>query len=173
MNKSEITTHLDTAHSAFWDTAIQLPNPTISINGKWSVAQNVEHINTTLSRVNNYLSLPKATIESSFGGSNRASITYDEFVEAYRKALANGAKASAPFIPELNPKAAIEELVEQGKNSLESFISNLKNWSEEELERYICPHPVLGKTTVREMLYFIVYHVQHHHKTIQKQRELG
>jgi hypothetical protein len=168
MNKSELITNLNTAHFAFWDTAIQLPNPTISINGKWSVAQNVEHINTTLSRVNNYLSLPKATIESNFGLSNRESINKELFTEKYLQALANGAKATAPFIPELNPKANIKELVLQGKSNLESFISNLQNWSEEELEKYGCPHPALGKITVREMLYFIIFHTQHHHKTIKK-----
>jgi hypothetical protein len=168
MNKSELITELNTAHLAFWDTAIQLPEPTISIKGKWSVTQNVEHINTTLARVNNYLSLPKATIESNFGLSNRESINKEVFIEKYLQALANGVKATAPFIPELNPKANIDELVEQGKNNLEFFISNLQNWSEEELEKYSCPHPALGKITAREMLYFTIFHAQHHHNTIKK-----
>lgn len=168
MNKSELITNLNTVHTAFWTTAIQLPDPSSSILGKWSVAQNVEHINSILSRVNNYLSLPKETIESNFGLSNRESINRELFTEKYLQALANGTKATAPFIPELNPKANIEELVEQGKNSLEAFISSLQNWSEEELEKYGCPHPALGKITVREMLYFIIFHTQHHHNTIKK-----
>ncbi|MBC7846181.1 MAG: DinB family protein [Flavobacterium sp.] len=168
MNKSELITNLNTTHFAFWDTAIHLPNPTISINGKWSVAQNVEHINIALGRVNNYLSLPKTSIESNFGFSNRESISNEALIEKYLNALANGTKATAPFIPELNINSNIQELVHQGKNNLESFISNLQNWSEEELDKYNCPHPALGKITVREMLYFTIYHVQHHNKIIQK-----
>ena len=37
---------------------------------------------------------------------------------------------------------------------------------EEDLDNYILPHPLIGKTTIREMLYFTIYHVQHHHKAI-------
>lgn len=75
-----------------------------------------------------------------------------------------------PFIPELNLNTDIDVLVNQGKNLLAEFISNLQNWSEEELETYNCPHPVLGKITVREILYFTIYHVQHHHETIKKMK---
>jgi hypothetical protein len=31
------------------------------------------------------------------------------------------------------------------------------------------PHPLLGKLTLREMIYFTIYHVQHHHKLVQNQ----
>ena len=168
MTKSEIITNLNTTHSAFWDTATHLPNATISINGKWSVAQNVEHINIALLRVSNYLALPKSSIEANFGLSNRESISNEVLIKIYLNAMANGAKATAPFIPDSNLKTSIEVLVGQGKDLLDAFISNLQNWSEVELEIYNCPHPVLGKTTVRELLYFTIYHVQHHNEIIKK-----
>lgn len=168
MNKTEIITNLNKAHSAFWETAVQLPNPTIPVNGKWSTAQNADHINIALLRVGNYLSLPKASIESNFGLSNRESVSSEVLIKAYQNTIANGVKAAAPFIPELNLETSIEELIEQGKKLLEAFISNLQNWSEEELEKYNCPHPVLGKTTIREVLYFTIYHVQHHTEIIKK-----
>lgn len=168
MNKSEITTNLNRAHSAFWDTAVHLPNFNVSVNGKWSVAQNVEHINMALSRLNNYLALPKSSIESNFGLSNRVSARNEVFIKTYLNAMANGAKATAPFIPEFNLETCIKELADEGRNLLREFISNLQNWSEEELEIYNCPHPVLGKITVREILYFTIYHVQHHTILIKK-----
>lgn len=168
MNKSEIITNLNSAHSAFWDTAIHLPNANVSINGKWSVAQNVEHINIALLRLSNYLALPKSSIEGNFGLSDRVSVNNKELIKTYLNAMANGVKATAAFIPELNLETNITELVGQGKDLLDAFISNLQNWSEEELERYNCPHPVFGKITVREILYFTIYHVQHHNKIIKK-----
>jgi hypothetical protein len=168
MNKNEIITNLNTAHSVFWDTAIHLPNLSIAVNDKWSVGQNVEHINIALLRLGNYLSLPKKSIESNFGLSQRESISNEALIKNYLKALANGVKATAAFIPELNPETNKQELVDQGKNLLQAFISNLENWSEEELERYNCPHPVFGNITVREMLYFTIYHVQHHNEIIKK-----
>jgi DinB superfamily len=168
MNKSLIINDLNTAHSLFWDTAIHSPNPTISENGKWSVAQNVKHISIAIERVNNYLSLPKSSIKSNFGLSERTSESYDMFFEKLRSALYKGAKATEPFIPESNFNASIDDLVSQGKEILNLFIFNLQNWSEEDLEIYNCPHPILGKMTVREILYFTIYHAQHHHETIKK-----
>ncbi|WP_293874117.1 DinB family protein [Flavobacterium sp.] len=168
MNKNEIITNLNTEHSAFWDTAIHLPNVNLSINDKWSVTQNVEHINIALSRVNNYLALPKSTIKSNFGLSERTSTSNETVIKMFKNALKNGAKATGLFIPELDLNANIDVLVNQGKDLLATLISNLQNWSEEEFEIYNCPHPVLGKFTVREILYFTIYHVQHHNETIKK-----
>lgn len=168
MNKSEIIAKLKAAHSEFWETAIQLPNPTISKNGKWSVCQNVQHINIGLLRLSNYLALPKASIESNFGLSERVSANYETCIKMFRNTLENGIKTTDAFIPEINLETEIEELVSQGKDSLTVFITNLQNWSEEELEMYNCPHPVFGKITVREILYFTIYHVQHHNEIIKK-----
>jgi uncharacterized damage-inducible protein DinB len=40
--------------------------------------------------------------------------------------------------------------------------------SEEDLDKHILPHPLIGKTTIREILYFTIYHVQHHQKAIKE-----
>lgn len=170
MNKSQIITHLNKEHFEFWKTATNLPDANVSLNEKWTVSQNVEHINISLFRVSNYLSLPKSSIESNYGLSERASKSNETIIKVFKNALENGAKAMDPFIPELNLNTDIDVLVNQGKNLLAEFISNLQNWSEIELETYNCPHPVLGKITVREILYFTIYHVQHHHETIKKMK---
>lgn len=168
MNKNEIITHLNTSHFSFWDTANQLPNPTISINGKWSVGQNLQHVNIGLSRLNNYLALPKSSIATNFGLSSRVSKSNETMSKVFRNAFENGVKSTDSFNPDENLQTNIEELINQGKDLLKSFNSNLENWSEDELETYNCPHPFLGKITVREILYFTIYHVQHHHETIKK-----
>ncbi len=168
MNKFEIITNLNNTHSTFWNKAIDLPNANISVNGKWSVAQNVEHINIALLRVSNYLALPKSSIQTNFGLSERASTCHKTAIKLFKRALKNGVKAMNSFIPELNLNTNIEVLVGEGKDLLAAFISNLQNWSEQELEAYNCPHPVLGKITVREILYFTIYHVQHHTETLKK-----
>ncbi|WP_121314207.1 MULTISPECIES: DinB family protein [unclassified Flavobacterium] len=166
MNKSEIITNLMDYHAKFWETAIQLPNPTIGIKGKWSVYQNVDHINISIMRLGNYLALPKSQIETLCGLSERRSTTYEKLVKIYLNAMSSGVKATDAFIPELNLNGDIKELINHGKNLLEIFISNLNDWTEEELDLYHCPHPALGTITVRETLYFTIYHVQHHEKII-------
>ena len=42
------------------------------------------------------------------------------------------------------------------------------NLSEKDIDTYRAPHPLIGKLTVRELVYFSIYHVGHHHKSIQK-----
>jgi hypothetical protein len=38
----------------------------------------------------------------------------------------------------------------------------LEGWSERDLDRILLPHPLLGKLTTREMLFFTLYHDRHH-----------
>ncbi|MEO5777307.1 MAG: DinB family protein [Flavobacterium sp.] len=170
MNKSEIIATLNTAQALFWESAIQMPNPTIPFNDKWSVCQNVQHINIALLRVSNYLALPKSSIKSNFGLSERISSNYETSSNVFGNALKNGAKTTDAFMPEIKLATSVEELVSQGKDLLAALISNLENWSEDELEMYNCPHPIFGKMTVREILYFTIYHVQHHNETIKKMK---
>lgn len=168
MNKEQIIANLNKEHFEFWQTANYLPNTNLSLNGKWSVSQNVEHINISLFKVSNYLALPKSSIESNYGLSNRESTSNEIIIKVFKNAIENGVKAMDPFIPELNLNKEINYSISQGKEFLISVIENLYNWSEEDLEKYNCPHPFLGNITVREILFFTIYHVQHHHKTLLK-----
>lgn len=36
------------------------------------------------------------------------------------------------------------------------------NWSEEELDQHCVNHPALSQITMREMLFFIIFHNYHH-----------
>ncbi|MFN2437645.1 MAG: hypothetical protein ABR503_00495 [Chitinophagaceae bacterium] len=50
------------------------------------------------------------------------------------------------------------------ENSVFELCKILNKYSEEEIDRFVLPHPLLGKLTLREMMYFTIYHVEHHHK---------
>jgi hypothetical protein len=42
------------------------------------------------------------------------------------------------------------------------------SWREADLDRYRLPHPLLGKLTLREMLFFTLYHNYHHVRNVAK-----
>jgi len=42
--------------------------------------------------------------------------------------------------------------------------ARVRKYNEQQLDSYILPHPLIGKLTLREMLYFTLYHAEHHHK---------
>ena len=44
----------------------------------------------------------------------------------------------------------------------------VSKWSEGDLDLYVIPHPLIGGLTFREILYFTIYHVQHHKKQIDE-----
>ena len=138
-----------------------------SVNGKWSIAQNIDHL--TISNFITTLSLntPKFILKQAFNTNNRTNWNYDEVVWKYQRSLGNGAKASLPFQPRLSI-VPIRGLVERLWKTSENVLLNaLDKWSEKDLDTYILPHPIMGKITVRELLFFTIYHVQHHLKTIK------
>jgi len=46
--------------------------------------------------------------------------------------------------------------------SKQELVSVAEKWNEDELDQYQLPHPILGKLTIREMLYFTIYHNLRH-----------
>lgn len=138
-----------------------------SENGKWSVAENLVHLNKAVAPINIALSLPKI----SFLVFGKADVhrSYDEVVAAYQLKLKQGAVASLPYVPSKRSKQiGKDRLIQEFKEHYSVLVTKLAKWSESELDRYRLPHPIIGKMTMREMLFFTVYHIKHHYITMQK-----
>jgi len=89
-------------------------------------------------------------------------------VEKYNKRIEEGAKASGIFIP---PPIAFNKkgkLIKRLSKLSSALSKKALSQSEQNLDTYILPHPLLGKITMREMLYFTADHVQHHQKIIER-----
>jgi DinB superfamily len=141
-----------------------------SPNGKWSAGQNLDHLNKSLSPVNLALRLPGFVLSVMFGKPNRKPRTYDELVERYHQKLAAGGKASAQFIPPHINAGQKEKLLIRFRKEIKFMSKRMSHWSEEQLDNYLLPHPLLGKLTLREMLFFSAYHIHHHHKLLQERK---
>jgi hypothetical protein len=148
-------------------------NTNSAVKGKWSVAQNTAHLNIALLRLSNYLALPKSGIASALACLIAHRQVMPQQWRYSKPTLGTRVTAAPGYEPQENLETSVRDLVDQGKAVLEAFISHLLDWSEEDLETYNCPHPTLGKLTVREILYFTIYHVAHHHKTIQQFSEMN
>jgi hypothetical protein len=102
-----------------------------------------------------------------FGKPGKNSMTYEELCQLYRDAIANGGQASGRYLPDQqSPREQAEEkkknILEDWSRASDELVSAAGKWEESELDRYQLPHPLLGKLTVREMLYFTVYHNLRH-----------
>ena len=169
MKKQELAQQLKIKHLEFIDFQSKLSEvdflyaPTAQ---KWSAGQQLEHIIKSVSPLTQAFLLPNFALTLFFGKANRSSKTYPELIEKYHSKLSQGGVASARFTPKVVTLKQRENLLKTLSRLIEKLSKQLDNFSEEELDKLILPHPLLGKITLREMFYFTIYHVQHHHRLI-------
>lgn len=134
---------------------------------KWSVSENTRHLMLAVSPVILAFSLPKFILRLFFGKPNRQSRSFDDLLAKYIGKLEAGGKASKPYVPNTQKDNVTKE-TELKKFMIlhDRFISKIDRWKDGDLDSYLLPHPLLGKITLREMLYFTTFHIQHHHQTI-------
>jgi hypothetical protein len=173
VNKQDITSALVNNHSSFTDYLGTITDNAfvLSQNHKWTPGQHLEHMVRSVRPVVLAFMLPKFLLSLLFGIANRPSRTYEEVVSKYTKKLAEGAKASGYFIPPPVPSGKKNELIQKLNASASKLASQVNGFSEKDLDTYLLPHPVLGKMTLREMAYFTMYHVNHHHKNLKAELE--
>lgn len=131
-------------------------------NGKWSAGQNLDHLIRSIKPLQMAYGLPKFVLGILFGKANRPSKTYDELVNKYKTKLVAGGRASGPFIPPAVSFEKKDELIKSYAQQKRKLIIKIEKQKEEALDKYILPHPLLGKLTLREMLFFTIHHNEHH-----------
>jgi hypothetical protein len=168
MNKAEIAERLKRNHLAFADflTSLDEQKFIFSVNDKWTAGQQLDHIVRSVAAVNTGLALPKFAADLLFGKSGRVSLEYYSLVAQYRAKLASGGKATRRFIPPAVGFARRASLTAKLLAAVDTLGVRLNKFSEAELDEFLLPHPLLGQLTVREMLYFTIYHVEHHHRAV-------
>lgn len=166
MTKTEIQPLLTSAYGDFLARLRQMPNVQahMSAPGKWSPAQQAEHLVKSVRPVTLAFGLPKFLLALIFGKANRPSRSYEELVARYQAKLAAGGTASRPFVPGI--PANLNRVYGRLARTVDALNRRIERFSEHELDALILPHPLLGKITLREMLYFTAYHAEHHRRLI-------
>lgn len=164
MNIEALKNKLSEDHQSFIAYIAAMPAEAFlqSHNGKWTAGQQLEHIYLSVKPVRQALSLPKFLSRFLFGKANRESRTYDALVERYLQKLAGGGRAPGRFVPQPVQFDKKEKLVQKLEIEVAGLSKKLDRYKEAELDTYLLPHPLLGKLTLREMMYFTIYHVTHH-----------
>lgn len=140
----------------------------LSRNEKWTAGQQLDHIRLSVKPVNQALAMPKLGLKAMFGKANRPSKSYDELVTKYKLKLQEGGVATSRFIPTEVTIEQREKLIKSVNDVVGKLCKQLLDYSEKNLDELILPHPLLGKLTLREMMYFTIYHVVHHYAATEK-----
>jgi len=135
--------------------------------GKWSTAQNIDHLCSSTFPIAKAMTMPKLAMKMTFGTNNRNEKSIDELFEKYKKGLASGIKAPAQFEPPFISNDQKKDTISKFKYAKEKLIKVSAKWDEKSLSKYIIPHPAIGKLTIREMLFFTIFHTEHHLNTIK------
>lgn len=134
----------------------------------WSPAEHLDHLNIAVSATARGFSMSRLLLRIRFGRSRRGSRSYRELVEDYLGRLAAGAGATGRFVPQRQDAAEEEqpelqrELLSRWRRVNHRLSSALTAWSEKDLDRVQLPHPLLGKITARELVFFTIHHGLHH-----------
>lgn len=133
----------------------------------WSPSDNVDHLVRAMTPLTYAVRFPKLGLRLMFGKVDRPLRNYDEMCKIYEDAIRKGAVASGRFLPNqqvpadtTKAKAALVNQLNKLGNDIADTLN--KNWQESALDMYLLPHPILGKLTVREMMFFTIYHALRH-----------
>ena len=139
-----------------------------NFNNKWSIAENLIHLVISVKGMNNAFQFPKEQLLAAFGKPDHASVEYEALFNRYQAALASNLVAPPAFAPQIKEGDTEASVLQLFDNQHFSLIENMKNFTDAELDLYQLPHPALGNLTIRELLSFTIFHIEHHTRTIAK-----
>jgi DinB superfamily len=136
----------------------------------WSPAEHVRHLTKSATPLVMALGLPRWLLRLRFGPPGAPSRSFSAMTALYLERLSAGATAGR-FTP--TPEAVPADLLARRQEIIAGWTratvglqNAIARWPEASLDSYQLPHPVLGMLTVREMLFFTVYHTSHHLRRI-------
>ena len=134
----------------------------------WTPAEHLQHLSTAVSAVARGLSISPWILRLRFGRARQPSRSFVELRDDYRDRLARGGRAKSRFVPPREDLSLEQttsrqvELLARWQRVNSRLRAALERWSDRNLDRIQLPHPILGKITAREMVFFTIYHGHHH-----------
>ena len=141
----------------------------------WSAAGYLKHLILSVKPVAKAINLPPERLLSMFGQAENPSRTYGEVMAAYQARLAEGIRAEdfdrvTPGFYRF-PEGVTDEktyLTQTWDESNTRLLAALEQWDEVTLDSHQMPHPAIGMITVREMLFFTLFHNRLHTQDIRQ-----
>lgn len=171
MKKAEVIEVLNEKHQVLyeWLDTHPVEKWVEGPQGKWNTGEHIVHLIQTANAINKALWLPKFFLKYKFGVNNRANRTYEEIIKKYQDKLAKNPGVVAPIsrnMPSISTANKTTYISNLEKEKLK-LIKLFKKWKEHDLDTYLLPHPLLGRMTIRELILWTAYHVEHHYKILK------
>lgn len=175
MKKEEIAKEMTQRHHAFFAAMQEMSDVDFVLNpeGKWTPGQHLKHLYTSVKALGQARKVPNLVIQNLYGKAKKPSQSYQGLVDRYLKKISEGGQATGRFIPDEVPCSQKEGILQKFEIELTKLNTWTLKFSEEQLDKLQLPHPLLGKVTIREMLFFTLHHVSHHQEIIARDLALA
>jgi hypothetical protein len=169
LTKTDLQDRLKTATADCLNATTNVSDPVFfdNSNGKWSIGENLIHLAIVAKRFGATFTMPKEQL-ANFGLATQPSRPFEGILAAYMAALEGKAVAPKPFVAVQTADDTRTSITERYNKAHSILDENLDTFSEEDLDKYQIPHPLLGLLTMREMMEFIVFHIGHHQRAIER-----
>lgn len=165
-------TNLDTASQALAEAFSAVEALFIKVNDekinakpteKWSFGEEMVHLIMST----NGTALVLASPDERLLPSDHASRGYEAIVDEYKTKLLLNPTIGQSIADKAGKTYKGEELKASFARAAQNTLLALKYWDEAKADQWmVWKHPLLGKMTAREMVYFTVYHTRHHLATL-------
>ncbi len=169
-SKEEIKQALAESYAAIKACFKDLPEGALQFKSgdKWTPAENLSHLIASSYPLSSVLNKSKFVFRV-FGTSKSGSRSYSTLYETYKEAIKQPVPvAGTPFAPNEDDVNDITKMLSNWDTIIEKFQTRIDKWSESDLDKYRASHPLLGKLTIRELLFFTNFHNYIHLDTIQQ-----
>ena len=140
---------------------------------KWSCAEQAVHLITSTGSSILPYKLPGFLVKLLFVTYKQNIKSYDELVALYNSKLNNGAKASGKYANTDKAKSYDKKsITSKLDNTYKNFIQAVEKCEDAKLDRCQVPHPLLGKISLRDLIYFTIYHTAHHTENMKEMLRL-
>lgn len=147
---------------------------TTGTESSWSAESYLKHLLLSIKPLAKAIHFPAEQLQKMFGLSERPSRTYAEVVAAYQKRLNEGIRAEdfSPVTPMVYrfPDGVSDQhgyLLQSWAESNAKLVKGIGSHTETELDSLQMPHPAIGTITMREILFFTIFHNDLHWRDIQ------
>lgn len=166
MDKQALQQKLLSRHKELTEFILSLSESgfTYSVPEKWAAGQHLQHILLSVQATTHLIDDPDYIEEKS---PENIPMTYDELVSRYHLELKNGAKAPPRFTPGKIPIQQREQISSKLLSTITELCTKINRYDEEQLNNLTFPHPLLKRISIREMMYFTIYHAIHHFELIK------
>jgi hypothetical protein len=134
----------------------------------WSAGENLQHLVLSVRPITKAMLIPREKLSKRFGLADRPSRRFTEVRDDYLVAMQTGLVVAPPqYVPVFDslpddPQLGQQKILADWSETSDGLTTHLENWTDAELDTYQLPHLLFGMMTMREMLFFTLYHNGHH-----------